>query len=54
MDETKTFRLDAAIEFEARDIDEAFVLLAAHFMAMYLSQDSKLIRRGYIELEPKP
>ena len=46
------FHLSALCEFEALDLDDAFLKVSEHFLAMREGGDSKLILGGTISIEP--
>ena len=49
----KNFQLKAKIEFEAEDIDDAFLFLEEHFRALRLGEDPpRDLSVGEINIEP--
>jgi len=46
------FNLFADCEFDADNIDDAFVKLAKHFLTLHEGEDSPLINNGQIEVVP--
>jgi len=49
----KTFKFQADIEFQAKDIDEAFQLLSDHFEDLLTGWTDKTWFTGKMELHPK-
>ena len=49
------FKLKADAEFEADSIDDAFIVLAAHFIALEQSgiDAPEIINQGFIDIAPK-
>lgn len=52
----KDFRIKADAVFEAEDIDDAFLVLAMHFLDLYRnSVDAKTIfEQGEVTIKPEP
>lgn len=46
------YKFKADFEFEADDIDDAFIRISKHFLDMYLSNDSHLIMLGTAKISP--
>lgn len=46
------FKLRSNVEFEAKDIDDAFETLEKHFRALKKGIDSRIFIKGCIELTP--
>ncbi len=46
------FRMVADIEFDADDVDDAFLALSDHFTMLRHNQESDLIEVGSISIEP--
>jgi hypothetical protein len=45
------FRIKADAEFEADNIDDAFMVLARHFLSVYAGEDDNCIELGEIHIE---
>lgn len=52
MRDNNLFRLSADCAFPAEDIDDAFLLLARHFLTVALGENSSLLDLGDISIRP--